>query len=410
MLNSNTAFSMKLSISDIDPAGKRALMRVDFNVPLDDDGNITDDTRIKAAIPSIEHLTTAGGRVILMSHLGRPKGEKNPAFSLKPAADRLGELISANVKFVADCVGDDAESAVADLKDGEVLLLENVRFYAGETDNDAEFSKQLAAHGDIYVNDAFGTAHRAHASTAGVTEFIDTCVMGFLIEKELEFLVTKLEEPQRPFVVIMGGAKVSDKIKILERLMDKADAFIIGGAMGTTFRLAQGYEVGKSFVENTPEARQMALNIIETAKTNNTEFLLPADTRYAEDFGDDMPTEVTAPWEEGGSIPADREGIDIGDKAVEEFSAAIAKAGTVIWNGPMGVFEKRGFDIGTKAVGAAIAANEDAITIVGGGDSVTAANQFGFGEKMDHMSTGGGASLELLEGKELPGIAALDDK
>ncbi|MBP84388.1 MAG: phosphoglycerate kinase [Verrucomicrobiales bacterium] len=401
---------MKLSISDIDPAGKRALMRVDFNVPLDDDGNITDDTRIKAAIPSIEHLTTAGGRVILMSHLGRPKGEKNPAFSLKPAADRLGELISANVKFVADCVGDDAESAVADLKDGEVLLLENVRFYAGETDNDAEFSKQLAAHGDIYVNDAFGTAHRAHASTAGVTEFIDTCVMGFLIEKELEFLVTKLEEPQRPFVVIMGGAKVSDKIKILERLMDKADAFIIGGAMGTTFRLAQGYEVGKSFVENTPEARQMALNIIETAKTNNTEFLLPADTRYAEDFGDDMPTEVTAPWEEGGSIPADREGIDIGDKAVEEFSAAIAKAGTVIWNGPMGVFEKRGFDIGTKAVGAAIAANEDAITIVGGGDSVTAANQFGFGEKMDHMSTGGGASLELLEGKELPGIAALDDK
>lgn len=401
---------MKLSISDIDPAGKRALMRVDFNVPLDDDGNITDDTRIKAAIPSIEHLTTAGGRVILMSHLGRPKGEKNPAFSLKPAADRLGELISANVKFVADCVGDDAESAVADLEDGEVLLLENVRFYAGETDNDAEFSKQLAAHGDIYVNDAFGTAHRAHASTAGVTEFIDTCVMGFLIEKELEFLVTKLEEPQRPFVVIMGGAKVSDKIKILERLMDKADAFIIGGAMGTTFRLAQGYEVGKSFVENTPEARQMALSIIETAKTNNTEFLLPADTRYAEDFGDDVPTEVTAPWEEGGSIPADREGIDIGDKAVEEFSAAIAKAGTVIWNGPMGVFEKRGFDIGTKAVGAAIAANEDAITIVGGGDSVTAANQFGFGEKMDHMSTGGGASLELLEGKELPGIAALDDK
>ena len=401
---------MKLSISDIDPAGKRILMRVDFNVPLDDGGNITDDTRIKAAIPSMEHLTNAGGRVILMSHLGRPKGEKNPAFSLKPAADRLGKLISANVKFVDDCVGANAKAAVTDLEDGAVLLLENVRFYAGETDNDTEFSKQLAAHGDIYVNDAFGTAHRAHASTAGVTEFIDSCVMGFLIEKELEFLVTKLEEPQRPFVVIMGGAKVSDKIKILERLMDKADAFIIGGAMGTTFRLAQGYEVGKSFVENTPEARQMALDIIETAKANNTEFLLPADTRYTEDFGDDMPTEVTARWEEGGVIPADREGIDIGDKAIEEFSAAIAKAGTVIWNGPMGVFEKRGFDIGTKAVGAAIAANENAITIVGGGDSVTAANQFGFGEKMDHMSTGGGASLELLEGKELPGIAALDDK
>ena len=400
---------MKLSIRNIDPAGKRVLMRVDFNVPLDDDGNITDDSRIKGAIPSIEHLTNAGGRVILMSHLGRPKGEKNPAFSLKPAADRLGELISANVKFVDDCVGPDAEAAVADLKDGEVLLLENVRFYAGETDNDPEFSKQLATHGDIYVNDAFGTAHRAHASTAGVTAHIDTCAMGFLIEKELEFLVDKLKEPQRPFVVIMGGAKVSDKIKILERLMEKADAFIIGGAMGTTFRLAQGYEVGKSFVEDTPEARQMALDIIETAKANNAEFLLPADTRHAADFADDAPTECTAPWEDGGAIPADREGIDIGDLACEEFAAKIAEAGTIVWNGPMGVFEKRGFDIGTKAVGAAIAANESAIKIVGGGDSVTAANQFGFGEKMDHMSTGGGASLELLEGKELPGIAALDD-
>lgn len=400
---------MKLSIRNIDPAGKRVLMRVDFNVPLDDDGNITDDSRIKGAIPSIEHLTNAGGRVILMSHLGRPKGEKNPAFSLKPAANRLGELISANVKFVDDCVGPDAEAAVADLKDGEVLLLENVRFYAGETDNDPEFSRQLATHGDIYVNDAFGTAHRAHASTAGVTAHIDTCAMGFLIEKELEFLVDKLKEPQRPFVVIMGGAKVSDKIKILERLMEKADAFIIGGAMGTTFRLAQGYEVGKSFVEDTPEARQMALDIIETAKANNAEFLLPADTRHAADFADDAPTECTAPWEEGGAIPADREGIDIGDLACEKFAAKIAEAGTIVWNGPMGVFEKRGFDIGTKAVGAAIAANENAIKIVGGGDSVTAANQFGFGEKMDHMSTGGGASLELLEGKELPGIAALDD-
>lgn len=397
----------KLSIRNIDPAGKRVLMRVDFNVPLDDDGNITDDSRIKGAIPSIEHLTNAGGRVILMSHLGRPKGEKNPEFSLKPAADRLGELISARVKFVDDCVGPDAEAAVADLEDGEVLLLENVRFYAGETDNDPEFSKQLAAHGDIYVNDAFGTAHRAHASTAGVTEYIDTCAMGFLIEKELEFLVTKLEDPQRPFVVIMGGAKVSDKIKILERLMEKADAFIIGGAMANTFRLAQGYNIGMSLAE--PDATDLALEILETAKKNNTEFLLPADTRHTKEFADDAPTEVTLPWGEGGEIPADREGIDIGDLACKQFAAKIAEAGTIIWNGPMGVFEKRGFDIGTKAVGAAIAANEKAIKIVGGGDSVTAANQFGFGEKMDHMSTGGGASLELLEGKELPGIAALDD-
>lgn len=399
---------MKLSIRDIDPAGKRVLMRVDFNVPLNDEGKITDDTRITAAIPSIEHLTNAGGKVILMSHLGRPKGEKNPKYSLKPAAERLGELISAPVKFAEDCVGEVAEAAVADLKDGEVLLLENVRFYAEEEKNEAEFSKKLASLGDIYVNDAFGTAHRAHASTAGVTEYIDTCAMGFLIEKELEFLVTKLEEPKRPFVVIMGGAKVSDKIEVLNRLMDKADAFIIGGAMANTFRLAQGYEIGNSLAEK--DKTELALKILKTAEENNTEFLLPADTRYAAEFADDAPTAVTAPWEDGGAIPADQEGIDIGDKAIEEFAAKIAEAGTVVWNGPMGVFEKRGFDIGTKAVGEAIANNTEAVTIVGGGDSVTAANQFGFGEKMDHMSTGGGASLELLEGKELPGIAALDDK
>lgn len=399
---------MKLSIRDIDPAGKRVLMRVDFNVPLDDEGNITDDTRITAAIPSIEHLTNAGGKVILMSHLGRPKGEKNPKYSLKPAADRLGELISAPVKFVDDCIGEVAEAAVADLKEGEVLLLENVRFYAEEEKNDPEFSKKLASLGDIYVNDAFGTAHRAHASTAGVTEFIDTCAMGFLIEKELEFLVTKLEDPKRPFVVIMGGAKVSDKIEVLNRLMDKADAFIIGGAMANTFRLAQGYKIGDSLAEK--DKTDLALQILKTAEENKTEFLLPADTRYAAEFADDAPTQVTAPWEEGGEIPDGMEGIDIGDKAIEEFSAKIAEAGTIVWNGPMGVFEKRGFDIGTRAVGEAIANNVDAVTIVGGGDSVTAANQFGFGEKMDHMSTGGGASLELLEGKELPGIAALDDK
>lgn len=399
---------MKLSIRDIDPSGKRVLMRVDFNVPLDDSGSITDDTRIQAAVPSIEHLVKSGGRVILMSHLGRPDGEKNPKYSLKPAADRLGELIDAPVKFAADCVGEVAESAVASMADGEVLLLENVRFYKGETGNDPEFSKQLASLGDIYVNDAFGTAHRAHASTAGVTEYIDQCAMGFLIEKELEFLVQKLEEPRRPFLVIMGGAKVSDKIEVLNRLMDKADIFIIGGAMANTFRLAQGYSIGNSLAE--ADKTDLALSILETAKEKNVEFLLPADTRYAAEFADDAPTAVTAPWGEGGEIPADQEGIDIGDKAIEEFAAKIAEAGTIIWNGPMGVFEKRGFDIGTKAVGKAIAENEGAVKIVGGGDSVTAANQFGFGEKMDHMSTGGGASLELLEGKELPGIAVLDDK
>lgn len=399
---------MKLTINDLKPAGKRVLMRVDFNVPQDDDGAITDDTRIQAALPSIEHLTDAGARVILMSHLGRPKGQRDEKYSLEPVAARLGELTTARVHFVNDCIGEEADQAVAALQDGEILLLENVRFYEGETNNDPEFSKKLAAHGEIFVNDAFGTAHRAHSSTAGVTDYIQQNAMGFLIEKELEFLVGKLENPQRPFVVIMGGAKVSDKIQVLERLMEKADAFIIGGAMANTFRLAQGYEIGKSLAE--PDKTDLALEILETAKKNNTEFLLPADTRHTREFADDAPTEVTEVWGQGGAIPADREGIDIGDKAIEEFSAKIAEAGTVIWNGPMGVFEKRGFDIGTKAIGKAIADNKKAIKIVGGGDSVTAANQFGFGEKMDHMSTGGGASLELLEGKELPGIAALTDK
>jgi len=399
----------KLSIRDLDANGKRVLMRVDFNVPLDDDGKITDDTRIQAALPSIQHLVKAGSRVVLMSHLGRPKGEKNLKYTLKPVADRLGELLDTPVHFASDCVGEIAEDAVSGLNDGEVLLLENVRFYSGETDNDPDFSAELAAHGDIFVNDAFGTAHRAHASTAGVADHIERCAMGFLIEKELEFLVDRLEEPQRPFVVIMGGAKVSDKIEVLNRLMEKADSFIIGGAMATTFRLAQGYEVGKSFAERDEDKLELARDILRRAEEQNTPFLLPADTRYTEDFADDAPTECTALWADGGAIPADREGIDIGDKAIEEFSACIAEAGTVIWNGPMGVFEKRGFDIGTRAIGAAIAANENATTIVGGGDSVTAANQFGFGEKMDHMSTGGGASLELLEGKELPGISALSE-
>ena len=350
-----------------------------------------------------------GAKVILMSHLGRPKGKKKPEFTLKPIAQRLSELTPAPVQFVGDCVGTEAEAAVAALNEGEVLLLENVRFYKEETDNDAEFAKKLAAHGDLFVNDAFGTAHRAHASTAGVADHVENAVAGFLIQKELKYLVEELETPQKPFVVVMGGAKVSDKIQILKRLMDKADSFVIGGAMATTFRLAQGHEVGKSFAERDEDKLELARGILKTAEEKSIPFHLPADTRHTEKFEDNAPTECTAPWEDGGAIPADREGIDIGDKAVEQFSAELAKAGTIIWNGPMGVFEKEGFDIGTKAVGAAIAANENAVTIVGGGDSVTAANQFGFGEKMDHMSTGGGASLELLEGKELPGIAVLNN-
>jgi 3-phosphoglycerate kinase len=397
----------KLSIRDIDPNGKRVLMRVDFNVPLDDNLEITDDTRIRAAIPSIEHLIEGGARVILMSHLGRPKGEKNPSYSLKPVAKRLGELISAPVKFVADCIGEDAEEAADELEDGEVLLLENVRFHKGETENDPDFAEALASLGDIFVNDAFGTAHRAHASTAGVTEYVEQSAMGFLIEKELKYLVDQLEDPPRPFVVIMGGAKVSDKIEVLNRLMDKADSFIIGGAMANTFRLAQGYQIGQSLAE--ADKTGLALEILKKAEDKGIRFLLPVDTRHTAEFRDDAPTEVTAPWGEGGEIPEGREGIDIGDKAIEDFAAEIARAGTVIWNGPMGVFEKRGFDIGTKAVAEAMA-NSNAVKIVGGGDSVTAVNQCGVADKMDHISTGGGASLELLEGKELPGIAALDEK
>lgn len=397
----------KLSLRDLNPAGKRVLMRVDFNVPQDDNLQITDDTRITAALPSIEHLVKAGARVILMSHLGRPKGEKKPKYSLKPVAERLGQLISAPVTFAPDCIGEAADQAVAALQDGEVLLLENVRFYNEEEANDPEFARQLAAHGDIYVNDAFGTAHRAHASTEGVTRYIDTCAAGFLMERELEYLVDRLEEPARPFVVIMGGAKVSDKIEVLNRLMGKADTFIIGGAMANTFRLAQGYSIGKSLAE--PDKTELARTILKTAEEKGIRFLLPADTRHTAEFREDAPTECTLPWGEGGEIPADREGIDIGDRAIAEFAAEIASAGTIVWNGPMGVFEKRGFDIGTRAIAEAVA-KSPAVKIVGGGDSVTAVNQFGVADQMDHISTGGGASLELLEGKVLPGVAALTDK
>lgn len=398
----------KLSIRNLKPAGKRVLMRVDFNVPLDGD-RITDDTRIRAALPSIEFLTKAGARVILMSHLGRPDGQRKEKYSLRPVARRLEELVDNKVYFADDCIGKEVENLAAQMGDGDILLLENLRFHPGEEANDPAFAAQLAKLGDIYVNDAFGTAHRAHASTEGVTHHLSQSAMGFLIEKELEFLVDKLENPARPFVVIMGGAKVSDKIKILERLMEKADAFIIGGAMATTFRLAQGHEVGKSYAERTEAALKLALDILDTAKKKKIPFYLPADTRYCWKFEADAETAVTKPWDEGGAVPADAEGIDIGDRAIEEFSKIIATAGTVVWNGPMGVFEKRGFDIGTRAVGEAMAKNTEAVTIVGGGDSVTAANDFGFGERMDHMSTGGGASLELLEGRELPGIAALDE-
>ncbi|MFK5920847.1 MAG: phosphoglycerate kinase [Verrucomicrobiota bacterium] len=403
----------KLTIQELNVEGKRVLMRVDFNVPLkdSDDGSqrvITDDTRIQAALPSIQHLIKNSGRVILMSHLGRPKGERNAKFSLQPAAERLSELLGSPVAFAKDCIGDEATAAVAQLKNGQVLLLENVRYHNEETANDPGFAAQLAAHGDVFVNDAFGTAHRAHASTAGVTAYIDTCAMGFLVERELQYLQDELREPKRPFVVIMGGAKVSDKIQVITALLDKADSFIIGGGMAYTFRKAQGYTIGKSICED--DKLDLALDILKQAKEKNTQFLLPADNLQADAFGEDANVKYTDVYSGGtGGIDEEWEGLDIGPEAVEEFSKVIATAGTVIWNGPMGVFEIDKFSKGTQAIAQAMA-KSDAVTIIGGGDSVTAVNKYGLADQMTFISTGGGASLELLEGKTLPGIASLSDK
>lgn len=396
----------KKSLTQIDVRGKRALVRVDFNVPLNKAGEITDDTRITAALPTICHLVAQGAKVILMSHLGRPDGQRKPEYSLAPVAARLGQLISAPVRFAPDCVGPAVEAAVADLAVGEVLLLENVRFYAEEEDNDPAFARQLALLGDLFVNDAFGTAHRAHASTEGVTHHLPVRVAGFLIEKELKYLEGELESPARPFVVIMGGKKVSDKIEVISSLLPKADTFLIGGAMAYTFFKAQGYEVGGSLVE--ADKLDLALEILRRAEETGTKFLLPLDSRHTAEFKDGAETQNSLPFGEGGSIPADRQGIDIGDRTIDLFCAEIAQAKTIIWNGPMGVFEIAAFAKGTKAVAEAVA-NSDAVSIIGGGDSVTALNKFGLGDKVTFMSTGGGASLELLEGKPLPGIAALDE-
>ena len=404
----------KLTIQDLDIEGKRVLMRVDFTVPLkdSDDGSqrvITDDTRIRAALPSIEHLIKNGARVVLMSHLGRPKGERKVEFSLKPVAERLSELLDAPVAFADDCIGDDAASAVAHLENGQVLLLENVRYHNEETANDPEFAAKLAAHGDIFVNDAFGTAHRAHASTAGVTAYIETCAMGLLVERELKYLQDELREPKRPFLVIMGGAKVSDKIEVITALLDKADSIIIGGGMAYTFRKAQGYKIGNSICEN--DKLDLALDILKQAEEKNTRFFLPADNLEADDFGENANARFTEPYGPDcqGGISDDWEGLDIGPTAIEEFSKEIATAGTIIWNGPMGVFEIDKFSKGTEAIAETVA-KSDAVSIIGGGDSVTAVNKYGLADQMTFISTGGGASLELLEGKTLPGIAALSDK
>jgi 3-phosphoglycerate kinase len=395
----------KLSIRDLDVHNKEVLMRVDFNVPLKN-GVITDDTRIQGAIKSIQHLLANGAKLVLCSHLGRPAGGPEPKYSLAPAAVRLGEILNQTVTLAPDCVGPETIALRAQLQPGQVLLLENTRFHSAEEANDSDFAKQLAGSAEIYVNDAFGTAHRAHASTEGVTHHVSKSALGFLMERELEYLDGKLQNPEKPFLVIMGGAKVSDKIQVITRLMEKADAFLIGGAMANTFRKAQGYHTGNSRVE--ADKLDLALEILNLAKAKGIRLLLPADTRITQEFKEGATTQVTAPYEQGGSTPDGWEGIDIGDVAIDEFTAEIAKAKTIIWNGPMGVFELDSFAKGTKAVAEAMA-KADAVTIVGGGDSVTAVNKFGLDDEMTFISTGGGASLELLEGKVLPGIAALTD-
>ncbi len=395
----------KLSIRHLDVSSKEVLMRVDFNVPLKD-GQITDDTRIQAAVPSIKHLLEGGAKLVLCSHMGRPDGKADPKYSLAPAAKRLSEILGQDVALAPDCVGAETAEMRAALQAGQVVLLENTRYHAEEEANDPAFAKELAGLAQIFVNDAFGTAHRAHASTEGVTKFIPVSAMGFLIESELEYLEVKLDNPERPFLVIMGGSKVSDKIQVITALMEKADAFLIGGAMANTFRKAQGYETGDSRVE--ADKLDLALSILAKAKEKGVEFLLPADTRITQEFKEGATTKLSGIYGQGGGVEKGWEGIDIGDVAIQEFVAEIAKAKTIIWNGPVGVFEIDAFAHGTKAIAEAMAAS-DAVTIVGGGDSVTAVNKFGLDDKMTFISTGGGASLELLEGKTLPGVAALSE-
>jgi phosphoglycerate kinase len=394
-------FMAKKTITDIDVQGKRVLTRVDFNVPMQD-GVITDDKRIRAALPTIQYAIKKGGKVILMSHFGRPKGKPDDAFRLDPIAQRLSELLGQPVQKVDDCIGPEVEKAVAELEPGEVLLLENVRFYAEETENDPEFAKSLAALGDVYVNDAFGTAHRAHASTTGVADYLPA-VSGFLMEKELEFLGGAVENPKRPFIAILGGAKVKDKIAVIESLLNKVDTLIIGGGMAYTFLKAQGYEVGNSILD--AERLEFCREILVKAKEKGVELLLPVDVIAAKEYAPDAENKVVSAKE----IPADWEGLDIGPETAKRFSEAVKNAGTVVWNGPMGVFEFEAFAGGTKSVAQALA-DSSAVTVIGGGDSAAAVEQMGLADKMTHVSTGGGASLEFLEGKVLPGVAALDDK
>ena len=402
----------KLSIRDLDLAHKHVFMRVDFNVPLSDDGaEITDDTRIRETLPTLEYALRHKAKLILASHLGRPKGKVNPKYSLRPVVDRLRMLLDhhlgeqVNVAFSPDCVGELATELSRQLESGQVLLLENLRFHAEEEANDPKFAKQLASLCEIYVNDAFGSAHRAHASTEGITHHVKIAAAGLLMEKELTYLGKALDEPARPFVAILGGAKVSDKIQVIDNLLSKVDALLIGGGMAYTFHKALGKEIGESLLE--ADKIDLAKETLAKAEAKGVRLLLPVDNVIADRFAPDAKSQV---YDGSGEYPAGWMGLDIGAKTIELFSKEVADASTIVWNGPMGVFELPAFAVGTNKIAKAVAANEDCISIVGGGDSVSAIKKAGMAEKITHISTGGGASLEFLEGKKLPGVEALTEK
>ena len=392
----------KKTVRDIDLKGKKVFVRCDFNVPMDENQNITDNRRIVAALPTIKYLIEQNCKIILASHLGRPKGEVKPEFSLAPIAKELSKLLGQDVLMAKDVIGESAKTLASNLQEGQVMLLENVRFHKEETDNDPEFAKELASMAEIFVNDAFGTAHRAHASTEGISHYLPS-VSGFLIEKELKFLGDALNNPERPFVAILGGAKVSDKIGVIDSLLEKVDTLMIGGGMAYTFFKAQGYEVGNSLCE--PDKCDLALSLMKKAEEKGVKFLLPIDTKVGKEFKPDTESKTVA-WTE---IPEEWEGFDIGEKTIEMFKNELKTAKTVVWNGPLGLFEFDQFAIGTNAIAHALAELE-ATTIIGGGDSAAAVEKAGLADKMTHISTGGGASLEFLEGKKLPGIECLQDK